>query len=139
MLNRVFNVVFNYSLGVFTAVSELCRRRHKTKSISRSQSLFNAIRFNLSRLSLGVLIGCGLISEPTWAVNGFVLQNGKLVYCSDINASNTCNAATNLSSDGTTLTWNGSGGFSTPKITLSGKVLAYNSDWATAVGYRPLF
>lgn len=139
MLNRVFNVVFNYSLGVFTAVSELCRRRHKTKSISRSQSLFNALHFNLSRLSLGVLIGCGLISTPTWAVSGFVLKDGKLVYCSDINTTtNTCTAnpstTTNLSSDGTTLTWNGSGGFSTPKITLSGKVLAYNSDWATAVG-----
>ncbi|MDA3978944.1 ESPR-type extended signal peptide-containing protein, partial [Gallibacterium sp. AGMB14963] len=92
MLNRVFNVVFNYSLGVFTAVSELCRRRHKTKSLSRSQSLFNTIRFNLSRLSLGVLIGCGLISEPTWAA-GVILQNGKLYYCPEnVTSTSTCSS-----------------------------------------------
>lgn len=66
MLNRVFNVVFNYSLGVFTAVSELSRRRIKTKSVSQSKSLQNVIRINLSRLTLGILIGCG-VSTPTWA------------------------------------------------------------------------
>lgn len=150
MLNRVFNVVFNYSLGVFTAVSELCRRRHKTKSLSRSQSLFNTVSFNLSRLSLGVLIGCGLISAPTWAAGGFILQNGKLVYCPTLSTDGTTcvNNPSNVnlsSSDGSTLTWNGTGGFSTsiltatsnivtPKVTIDSKVLAYNPVWAAAKG-----
>ncbi|WP_156540681.1 YadA-like family protein [Gallibacterium genomosp. 3] len=150
MLNRVFNVVFNYSLGVFTAVSELSRRRLKTKSVSQSKSLQNIIRVNLSRLTLGILIGCGLISTPTWAAGGFMVQNGKLVYCSNINATdNTCSVPVsdaNLSSNtNNLLTWNGTNGFSTsiltatskvvtPSITLKGKLLAYKPEWAIALG-----
>ncbi len=92
MLNWVFNVVFNYSLGVFTAVSELSRRRLKTKSVSQNKSLQNIIRVNLSRLTLGVLIGCGIVSTPVWAAEaGFKwTTDNKLVYCSDLADNGTC-------------------------------------------------
>lgn len=157
-MNKIYKVIFSRRLGAFVVASELTKAHSKDSNSScvderrgsageQSQhsarsllhhalSFLQSPRLSLRPLVVSLLMG---ISVPAWAAGGFMVQNGKLVYCSNIDTStNTCavtTSATNLSSDtNNLLTWNGTSGFSTPSITLNSKVLAYNQTWANAVG-----
>ncbi|NOL49619.1 YadA-like family protein [Pelistega europaea] len=153
-MNKIYKVIFSRRLGAFVVTSELTKAHSKDSNnvderrglvdgqsqhgawLRRALSFLQSPRLSLRPLVVSLVMG---ISVPAWAAGGFMVQNGKLVYCPNIDTNtNTCAgtiSAANLSSDtNNLLTWNGTGGFSTPSITLNSKVLAYNQTWANAVG-----
>lgn len=60
-MNRIYRVIWNCTLQVFQACSELTRRVGKTSTVNLRKS--SGLTTKFSRLTLGVLL---LLMMPTW-------------------------------------------------------------------------